>query len=135
MPIRAVEIAAETQGMRPPEAKGEAAPAADDIDAARLRARAQAATRFLKTLANHHRLMILCHLVEGEHAVGELEEQLGIQQAHLSQQLARLRRDGLVRTRRESRTIFYRLGSEEAREMIGTLYRLFCTERPPVHRG
>ena len=135
MPTLATETTAAVPVIPLADAGEAAVPAAVAIDAARLRARAQAATRFLKTLANHHRLMILCHLVEGEHAVGELEEQLGIQQAHLSQQLARLRRDGLVRTRRESRTIFYRLGSEEAREMIGTLYRLFCTERPPVHRG
>lgn len=135
MPIPAAEMVAETPETLPPDAMNEAAPPADEIDAARLRARAQTATRFLKTLANHHRLMILCHLVEGEYAVGELEEQLGIQQAHLSQQLARLRRDGLVRTRRESRTIFYSLGSEEAREMIGTLYRVFCRERPRARRG
>ena len=104
--------------------------AAPELDAAQLAGQAKAATRFLKTLANQHRLMILCHLVEGEHAVGELEEQLGIQQAHLSQQLARLRREGLVRTRRESRTIYYRLGSDEARDMIGVLYRLFCRNQP-----
>jgi DNA-binding transcriptional ArsR family regulator len=135
MPISSAEMVADRPATPVPDTADKAAPPADDIDAARLRARAQAATRFLKTLANHHRLMILCHLVEGEHAVGELEEQLGIQQAHLSQQLARLRRDGLVRTRRESRTVFYSLGSEEAREMIGTLYRLFCRERPPARHA
>ncbi len=104
-----------------------------EMDAARLQRQAQAATRFLKALANQHRLMILCHLVEGERAVGELEEELGIQQAHLSQHLARLRHDGLVRTRRESRAIYYRLGSDEARAVLGTLYRLFC--RTSSQRG
>ena len=94
--------------------------------AVRLADSARDATRFLKTFANQHRLTILCHLVEGERAFGELEQLLGIQQAHLSQQLARLRRDGLVRTRRVSRTIYYRLGSDEAKAMIGTLYGLFC---------
>ncbi len=129
---------ARTTAASPPPASADAeaaAPMPDVIDPARLRARALAATKFLKTLANNHRLMILCHLVEGEHSVGELEEHLGIQQAHLSQQLSRLRRDGLVRTRRESRTIFYSLGSEEAREMIGTLYRMFCRERAARRRG
>ncbi len=107
-----------------------AAPApAMAFEVARVQERAKDATRFLKTLANQHRLMILCHLVEGERAVGDLEQRLGIQQAHLSQQLARLRREGLVRTRRESRTIYYSLGNEQAQEMIGTLYRLFCVAR------
>lgn len=118
-----------------PDVAAAAPPAPDVIEPARLRARALAATKFLKTLANNHRLMILCHLVEGEHSVGELEEHLGIQQAHLSQQLSRLRRDGLVRTRRESRTIYYSLGSEEAREMLGTLYRMFCRDRAVRRRG
>ena len=104
-----------------------AAPApAMAFEVARVQERAKEATRFLKTLANQHRLTILCHLVEGERAFGELEGLLGIQQAHLSQQLARLRRDGLVRTRRVSRTIYYRLGSDDAKAMIGTLYGLFC---------
>ena len=120
----------------PPEATGAAtrvpgtgdgaAPEPAAAQAARLAGSARDATRFLKTLANQHRLTILCHLVEGERAFGELEGLLGIQQAHLSQQLARLRRDGLVRTRRVSRTIYYRLGSDEAKAMIGTLYGLFC---------
>ena len=124
----------------PPEAMGGttrvpgtwdgAAPEPAAAQAARLADSARDATRFLKTLANQHRLTILCHLVEGERAFGELEQLLGIQQAHLSQQLARLRRDGLVRTRRVSRTIYYRLGSDEAKAMIGTLYGLFC--RPPA---
>lgn len=95
-------------------------------EAVRLAGSAKEATRFLKTLANPHRLVILCYLVDGERAVGELERLVGIQQAHLSQQLARLRREGLVRTRRSSRTIYYSLGSEETREMIGTLHNLFC---------
>lgn len=97
-----------------------------DIDSLRLGAQAAAATRFLKSLSNPHRLMVLCHLLGGERTVGDLERALGIQQAHLSQQLARLRRDGLVRTRRHSRSIYYSLGSQEAQQMIGMLYSLFC---------
>ncbi|MCF3947091.1 metalloregulator ArsR/SmtB family transcription factor [Acidiphilium sp. AL] len=89
---------------------------------------AQSAAQFLRCIANPHRLMILCHLALGEASVGQLERELGIRQAHLSQQLARLRQDGLVTTRRDSRTIYYALGSDAAREVIGLLYRLFCTQ-------
>jgi ArsR family transcriptional regulator len=85
------------------------------------------ASQFLRCIANPHRLMVLCHLTHGEASVGQLERELGIRQAHLSQQLARLRLDGLVTTRRDSRTIYYSLGSEAAREVVGLIYRLFCT--------
>lgn len=89
---------------------------------------AQSAAQFLRCIANPHRLMILCHLTHGEASVGQLERELGIRQAHLSQQLARLRQDGLVTTRRDSRTIYYALGSDAAREVIGLIYRLFCDQ-------
>ena len=89
------------------------------------------ATRLLKSLANQHRLMILCHLVEGEQTVGALEVALGIQQAHLSQQLAQLRAAGLVRARRESRNVYYSLGSPEAAAVLSLLYRLYCPAVPP----
>lgn len=85
------------------------------------------ASQFLRCLANPHRLMVLCHLTHGEASVGQLERELGIRQAHLSQQLARLRQDGLVTTRRDSRTIYYSLGSDAARDVVGLIYRLFCT--------
>ena len=97
-------------------------------DAKRLRNHVGAASRFLKALSNQHRLLILCHLTDGEKSVGELEERLGIQQAHLSQQLGQLRREGLVETRRESRLIYYSLGSASVHEMIRTLHHLFCLE-------
>ncbi len=84
------------------------------------------AVEFLRGMANPHRLMILCYLARGEHSVGTLERELGIRQAHLSQQLARLRQDGLVQTRRDSRTIYYSIGTEAATEVIALLYRLFC---------
>lgn len=102
------------------------AKAAPEINVSLVAQQATRATQFLKTLANQHRLMILCHLVEGERSVTALEQQLGIQQAHLSQQLARLRHEGLVRTRRESRTIYYSLGSEETKAVLEVLYRVFC---------
>jgi ArsR family transcriptional regulator len=85
------------------------------------------ASQFLRCIANPHRLMVLCHLTHGEASVGQLERELGIRQAHLSQQLARLRQDGMVTTRRDSRTIYYSLGSEAAREVVALIYRLFCT--------
>ncbi len=86
---------------------------------------AQRASRFLKSLANGNRLVILCSLVDGEKNVGELERILGIRQPTLSQQLARLRSDELVETRRDSRQIYYGLASDEAEQMIKLLYELF----------
>ena len=87
---------------------------------------AKRASNFLKSLANENRLIILCCLAEGEKNVGELEIMLGIRQPSLSQQLARLRSDGLVETRRNSKQVYYRLASEEAQQMIGLLYEIFC---------
>ena len=89
---------------------------------------AKRASNFLKALANENRLIILCCLAEGEKNVGELETMLGIRQPSLSQQLARLRSDGLVETRRDSKQIYYRLASEEAQQMIGLLYEMFCSD-------
>jgi len=86
------------------------------------------ASRFLKALANENRLVILCTLAEGEKNVGELEEILGIRQPTLSQQLARLRSENLVGTRRESKQIYYHLASREAEQVIGLLYSLFCAK-------
>ncbi len=88
--------------------------------------RASDAAGFLKTLANERRLMILCHLVKGEHSVGELEALLQMRQPALSQQLARLREEGIVATRRESRTIYYRLASPATEALLERLYELFC---------
>ena len=84
------------------------------------------ASDFLKALANPHRLLILCHLAEGELSVGELEQLLKLRQPTLSQQLARLREDALVDTRRVGKMIYYRLASNEARRAIELLYDLFC---------
>ena len=89
---------------------------------------AKRASRFLKALANDNRLVILCSLADGEKNVGELEQILGIRQPTLSQQLARLRSDELVETRRDSRQIYYGLASDEAKQMIELLYKLFCSE-------
>jgi DNA-binding transcriptional ArsR family regulator len=88
--------------------------------------KAQRAANFLKALAHESRLMILCILAEGEKSVSELEELLTLRQPTVSQQLARLRADGLVATRREGKIIYYRLASEEARVIIGAIYDVFC---------
>lgn len=87
---------------------------------------AKRASIFLKALAHENRLMILCILAEGEKSVSELEDLLSLRQPTVSQQLARLRADGLVSTRRDGKAIFYRLASEEARNVIGSIYDVFC---------
>jgi DNA-binding transcriptional ArsR family regulator len=85
-----------------------------------------AALALLKSLANIDRLTILCSLIEGEKSVGELELKLSIRQPSLSQQLGRLRTDGLVNTRRDSKVIFYSIASSDAEEVIEVLYKLYC---------
>jgi len=92
-----------------------------------LGSRAGKAEAFLKALANRHRLMILCELHKGEQSVGVLHEAIGLSQSALSQHLARLREDKLVKTRRESQTIYYSLASKEATQVIALLYDLFCS--------
>ena len=88
--------------------------------------KAEEAALFLKALTNPHRLMILCLLDGCERSVSDLERHLGLRQPTLSQQLAKLRADGLVETRRDGKFIYYRLASAEAREVIAVLFRLFC---------
>lgn len=87
---------------------------------------AKRASDFLKALAHESRLMILCILAEGEKSVGELEDILSLRQPTVSQQLARLRADGLVSTRRDGKAIYYNLASAEARVVIGAIYDVFC---------
>ena len=95
-------------------------------DAQRMAGNAERAAEFLKALAHQSRLMILCILAEGEKSVSELEELLSLRQPTVSQQLARLRSDGLVATRRDGKAIYYSLASEEARVVVGAVYDLFC---------
>jgi DNA-binding transcriptional ArsR family regulator len=87
---------------------------------------ARRAAAFLKALAHESRLMILCILAEGEKSVSELEDILQLRQPTVSQQLARLRADGLVSTRRDGKAIYYNLASAEARIVIGSIYDVFC---------
>ena len=90
---------------------------------------AEKASTFLKTMANSHRLLILCCLVDGERSVGELEELLGVRQPTLSQQLARLREEGLVTPRRAGKMVYYSIASDEAVALITLLYDRFCTHQ------
>lgn len=92
-------------------------------------ANARQAGALLKALANERRLMILCHLSQGERSVGEIEKLVGLGQSALSQHLARLRRDGVVATRRRARTIYYSLVGREAMAVMATLYGLYCADR------
>jgi ArsR family transcriptional regulator, virulence genes transcriptional regulator len=87
---------------------------------------ARKASTLLKAMANERRLLILCYLAQGEKSVGDLEEKLSLSQSALSQHLARLRRDGLVATRRAAQTIYYSLSGREATAIMETLHALYC---------
>jgi DNA-binding transcriptional ArsR family regulator len=100
-----------------------------DADPLQMEAAAERASALLKTLGHRDRLMILCNLAEGERAVGELAETLGLAQSALSQHLARMRAEGLVASRRESQSVFYRLNDGEVRQLIESLYQIFCPTR------
>lgn len=88
---------------------------------------ARQAAALLRTLGNEHRLLLLCLLIEhGELSVGAMQSQVGLSQSALSQHLARLRDDGLVSTRREAQTIFYRIEDARVDAVVSTLKRVFC---------
>ncbi len=101
----------------------------DHLDIARFEAKAAAAARLLKALANEHRLMILCKLAEGELSVGDLVAAIGLSQSALSQHLAKLRADRLVTTRRDAQTIYYRLTSADAARVLQVLADIYCPPR------
>ena len=92
---------------------------------------AEAASRLLKSLSNTHRLMLLCTLAEQELSVGELNEVVPLSQSALSQHLAILRDQGLVKTRRQSQTIYYSLAETAALDLINTLHDIYCKPRGP----
>jgi DNA-binding transcriptional ArsR family regulator len=92
----------------------------------RLQENARRASALLKAMSNQHRLLILCQLLKSELSVGELERRIGLSQSALSQHLARLRRDSLVKTRRAAQTIYYSLSGPEAGAVLETLYGLYC---------
>jgi DNA-binding transcriptional ArsR family regulator len=87
---------------------------------------ARECSEFLKALAHESRLLILCDLLAGEKSVGELEEFLSLRQSTVSQQLARLRLEGLVTARRDGKTIYYSIANDKVRAVIGVLYNTFC---------
>ncbi|OUS22686.1 transcriptional regulator [Rhodobacterales bacterium 59_46_T64] len=84
------------------------------------------ASNFLKAVSHEGRLMILCHLVTGEKSVTELEDLLSARQAAVSQQLSRLRLEGLVIPRREGKAIYYRLADDRPKRILELVYELFC---------
>jgi len=87
---------------------------------------AKEAANLLKKLGNEHRLLVMCTLMEGELSVGELNELTPLSQSSLSQHLASLREAGLVKTRRESQSIFYSLCGDEATKIIEVLHSIYC---------
>lgn len=94
--------------------------------AAQMAAHAEEAAQLLRALASPHRLQVLCALAGGEHSVGELNARVALSQSALSQHLARLREEGLVRTRREGQTIFYALADGPALAVIEALHGVYC---------
>jgi ArsR family transcriptional regulator, virulence genes transcriptional regulator len=79
----------------------------------------------MRALSHEGRLLICCHLLGGERSVGELESLLGMRQSAVSQQLARLRQDGIVQARRDGKTIWYSLACPRARALMATMHSLF----------
>ena len=94
-----------------------------------MEASADRASDLLKALSNRHRLLIICQLIDGERSVGDLAEFLGLRDSTVSQHLALLRKDGLVAARREAQTIYYSIASDPARQLLRTLYQVYCV--PP----
>ena len=101
-------------------------PASTAINLEELRGAADSACRLLKSLSNPDRLLLLCRVAQGEACVSQLEDELGIVQPTLSQQLGVLRDDKLVLTRRDGKHIYYRIASPAALAVIGTLQAQFC---------
>lgn len=98
-----------------------------------MRLAADDASALLKSLANRHRLLILCQLVDGEKSVGQLAQYLGIRDSTVSQHLALLRRDRLIIGRRDGQIIWYRIESDPARNVLNSLYKSFCEQ--PVRKA
>jgi DNA-binding transcriptional ArsR family regulator len=99
------------------------------LDINMMLANARQASEFLKALSHEVRLLILCFLIEGEKSVSEIEKMLKLRQPAVSQQLARLRADGLVEARRNGKNIYYSLARTEIRDIIGVLHDAFCRTR------
>lgn len=104
-------------------------------DLERLRDRAADAAALMRALSNESRLLILCTLAGREMSVSELNEQIPLSQSALSQQLAVLRREGLVETRREAQTIYYSLAPTDALRVISLLREIYCPGRTRKRPG
>jgi DNA-binding transcriptional ArsR family regulator len=98
------------------------------LDIGSMTAQAATAAAFLKALSHEGRLMILCHLVSGEKSVTELERLLASRQAAVSQQLARLRLEGLVHARRDGKAIFYSIQDDKVLRTIRLMHEMFCQD-------
>jgi DNA-binding transcriptional ArsR family regulator len=99
------------------------------LDFGALLSNAHDASEFLKALSHEVRLLILCFLFDGEKSVSDIEEMLQLRQPAVSQQLARLRADGLVKTRRNGKNIYYSLARTEVRDVVQVLHDVFCRPR------
>ena len=117
-----------TPGETPRSTSPEFTPDLSPAEMDRFVTNATRASNFLKAISHEGRLMILCHLVSGEKSVTELEELLSLRQAAVSQQLSRLRLEGLVVPRRDGKTIYYSLADDRPRRMLETVYELFCKD-------
>jgi len=100
--------------------------AIDEMPVEEMARHAEDAAQFLKLMANPHRLMVLCHLLDAEMSVSQINEHLPLSQSALSQHLAVLRNSGMVHTRREQQTIYYSLANEGVHAIIAELYQQFC---------
>ena|SRR6476659_6893702 len=103
-------------------------PAVDGMAADGMAARAREASDLFKALAHESRLMILSFLYDGERSVTELEHLLALRQPTVSQQLARLRTDGLVNTRRDGKTVYYSLASDNVRIILDAVRHVYCSD-------
>ena len=95
-------------------------------DLSQLKDKTTEAAELLRQLSNPNRLLLLCHIAMGETSVGELEQELGLKQPGLSQQLAELRQAGLVKTRRQSRSIYYSIADAHVTSILAMLWQTFC---------
>ena len=102
------------------------APVVNRESISELQIHAEAAALLLKALANENRLMILCSLIDGEQSVSELNARIPLSQSALSQHLGSLREAGVVATRKESQTVFYRLQGDAASRVIAVLQSIYC---------
>lgn len=100
----------------------------EESDMEKMMRNASRASNFLKAVGHEGRLMILCHLATGEKSVTELEDLLSARQAAVSQQLSRLRLEGLIEPRREGKSIYYRLTDDRSKQIMEIVYDLFCRD-------